>query len=68
MLIYLSVMVGAYIFTRMFTAGIRAYPNDDKSTITIIRMLSIASAVVALGCTALIVLQGIDSTIQGILK
>jgi hypothetical protein len=68
MLIYLSVMVGGYIFTRMLTAGIRDYPNEDKFTKGVVRVLSILTALLALGCTAMIAIQGFENTFQELLK
>jgi hypothetical protein len=47
----IGLMVGAYVFTRMVTAGIREYPNDSNSTKSIIRVLSILAAIFAALCS-----------------
>jgi hypothetical protein len=66
--IYLSIIVGAYTFTRLFTAGIRNYPNDDKFTNIIIRVLSILVAILIAGCTIMIFIQGTENTLRDLLK
>lgn len=48
-------------------AGIRNYPNDDKLTNTVVRVLSILTALVAIGCVGLILLASASGTLKGYL-
>jgi len=68
MFVYLSIMVGAYIFTRMFAAGIRNYPNDDKFTSNVIKILSLITALVAAACVVLIFYQSATTTLPDFFK
>lgn len=53
-------MGAAYIFTRMFTAFLRSYPNDDKATAGVIKVLSLLTALFAGFCGFWLLVYGTE--------
>lgn len=68
MLVYLSVMVGSYIFTRMFTAAAKDYKDMSKGKAWFVQTLSLLTAIVAVICVGLIIIQGESIDIPSTLK
>jgi len=56
----MSLMIGAYVFTRMFVLFGRDDPNDDKATKIVIKILSLATMVITLYCVYSIIKTGAE--------
>lgn len=55
----LSLMIGAYICTRMLVLALRDDPHESKSATTIIRLVAIATIVITIFCVGSIFMTGL---------
>lgn len=62
----LSLMVGAYIFTRMIELFGRDNPNDDPVTKILIRVFSVITAIITVYCVYSIMSSGMESSFYDI--
>jgi len=56
----LSLMVGAYIFTRMIVLFGRDDPNEDKTTKILIKIFSLATMIITVYCVYSIIMAGAE--------
>jgi Na+/proline symporter len=56
----IGLMAAAYVFTRMLIFSLREYPNETKSTRAIIHIMAILTALFAVACAFLLLVQGTD--------
>jgi len=56
----MSLMIGAYIFTRMIVLFGRDDPNEDKTTKILIKIFSLATMVITIYCVYSIIKTGVE--------
>ena len=56
----MSLMIGAYIFTRMLVLFGRDDPNDDKTTKILFKIFSLATMVTTAYCVYSIIMAGAE--------